>query len=315
MTGHDAPMTNFHTRTDLLASGTTVDELRHALRSGQLRRVARGVYMDGGADADPLALHRARLHTYRDPAGAFSHVSAAVLHGFTLWRVDLSRVHISRSGNSGGSRTSSLHIHSTSLRPDEIRHVDGLPVTSPLRTVVDLARTLPADQAVVAGDSALTIHPDITSSLSDALASARSRSGIAAARRTLPFLDGRSESPGESLSRVRIRAAGLPAPVLQHELRTPSGAFVARPDFFWKDAGVVGEFDGRGKYGCDEPGTTAEIVHREKRREDAIRSLGFEVVRWTWEDLFRFEPVREALTDAARRARARQTRTPRTDTR
>lgn len=308
-------MTDFRTRAELLASGSTVDELRHALRSGKLRRVARGVYVDGDAATDPVALHRARMHTYHDPAGAFSHASAAILHGFALWGVDLTRVHISRSGNSGGSRTSSLHIHSTSLRSDEIGHIDGLPVTSPLRTVVDLARTLPTDQAVVAGDSALAIYPDVKSSLSDALASARSRSGIAAARRILPFLDGRSESPGESLSRVRIRDAGLPAPALQHELRTSSGAFVARPDFFWEGAGVVGEFDGRGKYGCDEPGATAETVHREKRREDAIRSLGFEVVRWTWEDLFRFEAVRDGLTAAARRARARQTRSPRTDTR
>lgn len=176
-------------------------------------------------------------------------------------------------------------------------------MTSVARTIVDLSRTLSVDRAVVAGDSALRLHPGAASALPDALASARSRTGIAGARRVVEFLDGRSESPGESISRLRIHAAGLPTPLLQHELRTASGTFVARPDFFWEEVGVVGEFDGRGKYGFDEPGATADVVHREKLREDAIRSLGYEVVRWTWRDLFAFDAVRDRLRDAATRAR------------
>lgn len=292
-------------RSDLLAAGTTVDEIRHALRSGRLRPLARGVYSETDSD-DPVARHRALVlahHARSDGDFVFSHVSAAVLHGLTLWDVDLSRVHVGRDARAGGRRSRHLHVHVTAFGADEITVVDGLPVTSIARTVVDLARSLPADQAVVAGDSAVRMHPGATTSLPGVLASSATRNGIAGARRVVGLLDGRSESPGESLSRLRIRTAGLPAPTLQHELRTRSGVFVARPDFLWESAGVVGEFDGMGKYGADEPGATAEIVRREKLREDAIRDLGFEVVRWTWPELFRFDVVRDRLDRAASRAR------------
>ena len=295
-------------RSDLLASGTTADEIRHALRNGSLKRIARGIYVDAATDLDPLAGHRARLTALRGTFSddeAISHVSAAVLHGFDLWGVDPRCVHLTRDRASGGSRRETRHIHTASLRPEEICHVEGLPVTSVARTIVDLARALPVDQAVIAGDSAMRMHPNVALLLPEMLAAGRARQGIAKARRTVEFLDGRSESPGESLSRLRIHTAGLPAPVLQHELRTDSGVFVARPDFFWKDPGVVGEFDGRGKYGSEEPGATADTIHREKLREDAIRALGYEVVGWTWRELFEFDAVRARLLDAAGRARRR----------
>ena len=91
----------------------------------------------------------------------------------------------------------------------------------------------------------------------------------------------------------------MPSPILQQEIRTPSGLFVGRADFYWEDEGVVGEFDGMGKY--DDGGI--EAVRREKRREDALRDLGFEVVRWTWPELFRFDVVRARFDRAVARAR------------
>lgn len=301
-------------RSDLLASGTTADEIRHALRAGRLRLVTRGVYVDGAAESNPVAMHRLRARATAGSSTVISHVSAAVMHGFDLWDVDLSRVHVGREQASGGRRTERLHLHTTSFGPGEIETVAGVQVTSVARTVVDLARTLPAEQAVVAGDSAVRRYPGAVASFPAVLASARNRNGVATARRITQFLDGRSESAGESLSRLRMSAVGLPAPALQVELRTAAGAFVARPDFYWEDVGVVGEFDGRGKYGSGEPDATAEIVHKEKLREDAMRALGLEVVRWTWRDLFSFEAVRDRLTAAAGRARRRQLHTPGTST-
>src|SRR5690606_21359601 len=91
------------------------------------------------------------------------------------------------------------------------------------RTVVDLARTLPRDAAVVAGDSALRLYPHASEQLSRTLADAKARHGVARARTVVPFLDAGSESVGESLSRVRIAEAGLPRPVLQHEIAAGNG--------------------------------------------------------------------------------------------
>lgn len=98
--------------------------------------------------------------------------------------------------------------------------------------------------------------------------------------------------------RVRMHECGMPAPVLQKELRTPDGHFVGRAGFLWEDEGVVGEFDDMGRYDGG-----IEAVRREQRREDALRELGFEVVRWTWPELFRFDVVRVRFDRAVARAR------------
>ena len=59
-------------------------------------------------------------------------------------------------------------------------------------------------------------------------------------------------------------------------------------DFGWGD--VVGELDGKGKYGigvATDPTEAVRIVRREKRREDRIRALGIEVARWGYAELYR----------------------------
>jgi hypothetical protein len=62
---------------------------------------------------------------------------------------------------------------------------------------------------------------------------------------------------------------------------------VGRTDFCWEVHRTLGEFDGRIKYGrLLRPGQDAsDVVFDEKRREDALRDLGWQVVRWTWDDL------------------------------
>ena len=80
---------------------------------------------------------------------------------------------------------------------------------------------------------------------------------------------------------------GLAPSALQFEVRRRSGGLVGRTDFAWEDRGVLGEFDGRVKYGRllrpgQDPG---DAVFEEKRREDAIRDEGWGVVRWVWSDL------------------------------
>jgi hypothetical protein len=105
------------------------------------------------------------------------------------------------------------------------------------------------------------------------------------------FAEGRSESPGESRSRVRMRLSGLPAPELQMPIPTRLGVYYA--DFGWPRYRAVGEFDGLVKYGrLLRPGHDAgEAVVAEKRREDAIRDEDWRVARWTWSELEPFDVV------------------------
>ena len=78
-------------------------------------------------------------------------------------------------------------------------------------------------------------------------------------------------------------------PEPQLEVFAESGKFVGRSDFGWREQRTLGEFDGRSKYGrlLLRPGQTPEqALFEEKRREDALRDLGWEMVRWIWADLF-----------------------------
>jgi len=231
-----------------------------------------------------------------------SHASAALLHGLPTWPEAISRVHVTRNRRGGARRRTLVEVHGAPLAPADLTVIDGQPVTSLSRTVIDLCRTLPWEQAVAAGDRAL--RSGLTAAeLVDTLDRMRGWPGIIAARRTIDFLDARSESAGESVSRVRIHEAGLPAPTPQLEICDEYGRFVARVDFGWEEERTVGEFDGKIKYGVLlKPGQTArDAVLAEKRREDMLRDLGWQVVRWIWAELYR----RGVIEDRVRRAFAR----------
>jgi hypothetical protein len=116
----------------------------------------------------------------------------------------------------------------------------------------------------------------------------------------MALLDPRSESPGESVSRVRLHEDGLPAPELQQDIYDENGRFIARVDFCWKERRTIGEFDGKIKYGkLRKPGQSLEdAIYAEKLREDAIRDLGWQVVRWIWADLYRRGVIRDRVLRA-----------------
>ena len=83
--------------------------------------------------------------------------------------------------------------------------------------------------------------------------------------------DGRADNPGESWSRVILIAARARADDLQVRLDDDEG-LIGYADFGWDD--VVGEFDGKGKYGVgvdDRSGEAVRIVRRREAREDRIR--------------------------------------------
>ena len=232
------------------------------------------------------------------PGAVVSHVSAAVRHGLPVWGVPLHTVHVTRHQECGGRGSTRLRLHASELPAGDVVSAGGVPTTTVARTVIDVARTAPFETAVAVADAALHAHLTTTSELADLLVAAAGRRGVGRARAVLAFADPRADGPGESRSRVRMDVLGVVAPVLQHEF-IHRGCAVARTDFWWPDAGVVGEFDGAGKYGrTRRPGESpADAVVREKRREDALRALPEvrTVVRWTWADIDDFAAVADRL--------------------
>lgn len=119
-------------------------------------------------------------------------------------------------------------------------------------------------------------------------------------REVLALANEASESVGESRSRALIHVLGLPAPVLQRVFHDHEG-FIARTDFFWPVAGVIGEFDGDAKYldeGMLGGRTIQEAILAEKKREDRLRALGYKVVRWDWKTLANPDLLRQRLAAA-----------------
>ncbi|MFD5276335.1 hypothetical protein ACFWIX_02110 [Pseudarthrobacter sp. NPDC058362] len=135
-----------------------------------------------------------------------------------------------------------------------------------------------------------------------------STAGARRIRAVIKFADPDSGSPGESLSRALIHVAGFEAPILQFNVRTREGS-LGYTDFYWKEARVVGEFDGVEKYVKTEylkGRTTAQAVVAEKNRENRIRAAGLQMVRWDWAALM--EPGRLEADLAAAGVPRRPTR-------
>lgn len=285
------------TRELLDGEGLTIHELLKASREGEWDRLRRGAYIRGQEPDDRrrhLLLIAATLPEVRD-GSVVSHASAAVLHGLPVPTHQLDRVWMTREVGGHGRRGAVLHLRHCRLSPDEVTEVGGVPVTTLARSVIDLARNSTLEWGVIAADAALASGLD-RMQLLEAASRARGWPGARRAERAALFADGRAQSPLESVSRLQLARLGVPTPVSQFPVWL-DGRLVATTDFGWEEERLVGECDGRAKYGqLLRPGEQAEdAVMREKRREEKIRAAGYWIVRWGWEEAWDADALRRII--------------------
>src|SRR5215213_1325903 len=300
-----APMEQIKLTAELLADGWSPAELDQLARSGELQRIRRGAYECGPArslerrDQHRLLIQATLRQTSVD--SAISHMSAAVLHQLPIWNDQLGRVHITRNQSGGGKVRRYVHLHVAPLSEIDVCEVEGQRVTTLGRTVLDLLRTSTMERSVPICDVALRRGLSLEE-FTEVAGRCIGWRAMLQARRAMSFLDARSESAGESYSRVVLDRVGIRRPTLQHEV-WHRGVLVGRADFGWEEFRTLGEFDGKEKYGrLLKPGqTAADVVFAEKRREDALRDLGWQVVRWIWEDLYHPEELCRRLERAFER--------------
>jgi hypothetical protein len=276
------------TRRDAFAAGYTDSEVRRRVRSGQWLRTSYNAYVEPGGEATDetpweraLRLYRMNIKIAFHRLGdvVVSHQSAAALHGLPLWGTDLSKVHFTRS-TAGRDRTGrNLRIHRSPVSDDEIVIVDGLPVTSVDRAILETTCTTSYEVGVVLSDAALRLGSVTQEELVDAVRRHRHWPGSPAALNAVQFANGLSESVGESRLRVLMANHELPKPELQVEIRDDDGDLIGRVDFLLLRRSIV-EFDGASKYGAG-----ADVVVAEKWREDNLRAAGYGVARVSWADL------------------------------
>lgn len=272
----------------VMSRDVDAEDVRRRSSTGELLRVRRGAYreastVDPSRARDAELLARARLVAVAAQLRSdywFSHVSAALLWGCPVWPVP-SVAHVSHPTRPNARGARDLVRHHVAVPDADRATVQGLPVTTLERTVVDSLRVLNTPAALVVADSAIRLGVD-TADVAARLSGAVGARGVRRARRVWSWADGGAESAGESLTRAAVLTGGLPAPSVQLPVATRHGRF-------WLDMAYVAErvaieFDGMIKY-SGAFGDPAEVVAAERRRQAAIEELGWIIVRVTWADL------------------------------
>jgi len=284
-------------RHEQLALGRNDVQFHRDVRKGRLLRIAPGRYVHAAEweELSHIERHRVRVLEYSQrlhPDTVFSHFAAASLWGIRLLGAWPDSIHVIAPSARGGRSEGHVVRHCTAVDASGITTLDGMRLTTPAQTAVDLARTLPFADAVVAMDSALGSRrrPSLTSedaiaSTIDGLAGRRGRArAVAVSAFATPF----SDSPQESHSRVLIHTLGFPRPELQRSFTLPNG-LTAEVDFYWDDFKHAGECDGRSKYRDPEflKGRRPEdVVIAEKNRENQLRRVVGQVSRWEPAELY-----------------------------
>jgi hypothetical protein len=289
------------------------DELQAVRRrtaAGELVRMARGLYVDreGWSRLRPVEQHVLFVHAVADrirDGQLVSHRSAAAVLGVPLLAEPPERVHLTSVGRNHGTTNATFVVHADLGPPDSglVTTPEGLRLSGPERLATDLALGMPWADAVVALDDLLRRGVD-RDTVRDAVRR-RGPRGRTRGLRAVEFADPAADSPGESLTRVRIAEYGGPEPVLQHRFREAGQPDIV-VDFWFPEEGVVVEFDGAVKY--RDPTmlagrSPAEVLLDEKLREDRLRAMpGVRwVVRLRWADLWDEAALRAKLRRAGLR--------------
>jgi len=260
-------------------------ELTARARDGELVRVRRGVYLPSPHAATQVREHwllaqvRGVVDDLTTPFWV-SHDTAALLWGCWTWRLP-PFVHTTQLANPRIERQldATVRRHRTALPLRDRAILDGVPLTSLERTVVDCARSLPLERSLVVVDSALRMGAD-RRVVEQVFEESRGKSGVVRARRALELADPRSASPGETLVRLAATLGGMPTPRPQVPVTTARGRYVV--DLAWVDVRVAIELDGAVKYAYGDAG---EAGRAQELREAALVAAGWVVVRFTWDDL------------------------------
>jgi very-short-patch-repair endonuclease len=283
-----AGLGGFASRAALLPT-VTRHALYQALDEGRIVRLQRGIYGLGLPDGtDALAAAAVSLRA------VVSHDSAAVLWDLEMVHQPSSRVTVPR--NRSRATAKGVEVRRGDLTETEVRR--DLPVTTVLRTVLDCARVLALDEAVVIADSALRKGLVTIEELRTAAGKWRGK-GAKEVRAVAALADPLCGSVLESLLRVLLVEAGLVPEKRQYTIRGEDGSFVAIVDFVWVRVRLIVEADGF------EFHSERSDYRKDRRKANAYCRLDWRLLRFSWEDV-RFDP--DYVVEAVRHELAKSVR-------
>lgn len=236
--------------------------------STRYARLFRDVYVH--RDVQVTAALRAKAGwLWAKRQGVVAGVSAAALHG-SKWIEDATTVDLIHANR---HRLAGLFVRGDRIDDDEITIIDGVPVTTPARTVLDLGCWYPMTSAVAAIDSLAGATEFKTADVELLAQRYPGRRGIARARLAITLFDAGAQSPKETWLRLVLINAGLPRPQTQIPVRDETGNAIAFLDMGWEDVRVAVEYDG------DQHRTDRYQYNWDVRRSEILHRLGWTVIR------------------------------------
>lgn len=278
-----------------IAAGLAGHRLDRKIARGELVQVHDGVYRHA---AFPVTYEQ-RLVAALRAAGersAVSHRAAVAVWGLRRYgsaTVELSRRTRWRCPPMG------VVIHEARDLDDRwLRHRDGIRVTSPARTLIDLGSVVPANFVVRCLEEWLADRVVTLGELREAIAlhERKGRAGppvIRTALATRVLVDSVPDSGYEARLAAVLVARGVPAPTHHREVRAPDGRLIAELDFAYPDQRVALELDGYGVHL-----RSREVFENDRRRQNELEILGWRVLRFAATQLDR-EP--DVVADQVRR--------------
>lgn len=257
------------------AAGLSRHRLAQLVQIGLVVRPFYGVYVDASARMDECS--RAAAVARVLPAGAVvCRRTAAWLYGVDargpMDRLETVPLECAVPSGKAPLRHPNLMSYATPLSDRDTTRLDGVPVTTPSRTAVDLARWLPPHMGLAVVDRMLRMGLVEEGELAAHVSRFEGGRWIGRARRTIALADARSESYGESWLRLRVADAGLPAPTPQVVVRDLSGNFIARVDLGDRERRLAIEYDGQEHHSSE-----ADRAH-DLRRRQALADAGWRVL-------------------------------------
>jgi hypothetical protein len=175
-----------------------------------------------------------------------------------------------------------LVVWAGNVLANETLTLNGMRVTTPARTGFDLGRHIRSRTSAVQRLDALANATDVKRSDIEAMIDAHHGArGIPRLQSVLPLVDGGAESPQETVARLALIDAGLPAPKTQFRVFDAYGQFVARLDMAYDDVMVGIEYDGPQHW------SDPAVRQRDIDRQFALNELGWIVIRVS-RDLLRY---------------------------
>ena len=255
------------TRAQLAAAGLGRGSIDHRIAAGRLYRIHRRVYLVGHPVPPRFAREMAAVLACGDGA-VLSHHSAA-----SMWLLPTSEkaeVDVTVAERDPGDHPG-IRVHrARRLDPLDVRRCQRVPVTTPARTLLDLAEVVaPRDLERALNEARIRrlIQPR---QILDVLERSPGRGGARALRNLLDEGPAFTRSEAEARLLALLRAADLPPTAVNARI----GKYEV--DFLWRPQRLVVEVDGYAYH------ATRAAFERDRRRDAALQAAGYRVIRVTW---------------------------------